>query len=586
MAKRGKPRHPLHTLRIVCQLVFFALFLVLLVLTALGTAVTAHDNLAQLFLITDPLVALGSALAGGFEAILLLSLIVVAISALAPRAYCGWVCPLGTTMDIVDKIFFRKRDRSKNVAPRLRQFKYALLLALLVMAAFGIGAYGWFDPICIATRSFGMALYPMADQGVKAVLAAAERGGLPAAAALYDWAEKSHVLIRETNFKQGGTPTAYAWSWVFVALLVGLLAAQAYQKRFWCRNLCPLGGLLGLASSLSPLRPRVSDECTACDACRRGCKTGAFQPLQGEKKYAGCAQECIACWACEREFCPVDAIHIGAGAPRPIAPAPQVMPSRRAFLGAAATGALLAPAFLLDQRTRAKEETNPQFRPPGALRPDSAFMGACIRCGECMRACPTNALHPSGIENGIAGLWTPTFIFNIGYCDYFCAVRKADIDAGRTDEPSNLCGIVCPTGAIAHLRHADKAKWKIGTAVFDKSRCLPWARGEECLTCEEQCPLPEKAISHETEEVINLEWLKMPQPKRNRYEELEEKLLLRKATPREIDELADMPPKKRKLALPYVLRDRCNGCGTCENVCPVDGPGGVRVERLQTREIK
>ena len=121
---------------------------------------------------------------------------------------------------------------------------------------------------------------------------------------------------------------------------------------------------------------------------------------------------------------------------------------------------------------------------------------------------------------------------------------------------------------------AEKAKWKIGTAVFDKSRCLPWARGEECLTCEEQCPLPEKAISHETEEVINLEWLKMPQPKRNRYEELEEKLLLRKATPREIDELTDMPPKKRKLALPYVLRDRCNG------------PGGVRVERLQTREIK
>ena len=587
MARPKKPRHPLHVVRIAVQLAFFTLFLTLLVLTALGTPVAARPWLAQLFLITDPLVLVGMALAGAFTAALLAGLVVVALSLLAPRAYCGWICPLGTTMDIVDKLLFRKRDRSANVGPRLRQVKYGLLVALLVLAVFRLGVFGWFDPVCIATRSYGVALYPIADHAVKAGLVAAEESGLRSAGRAYDWAARARLFIRDTDFKKGDTHVAYLWSFVFTALLVGIVLAQAYQKRFWCRNLCPLGALLGLLGSASPLRPRVSQKCTACGACRKRCKTGAFQPKDNDKPYASVVQECVFCYACERDFCPVDAIHIGAGSPTPVRPEPQACPGRRAFLGAAATSAILGPALLLDQRTRQKDETNPMLRPPGALQPDAEFQATCIRCGACMRACPTSALHPSGVENGIGGLWTPTFVFNIGYCDYYCNVRKEDVESGRLDRPANLCGIVCPTGAIGKLTHPQKIARKIGTAVFDKSRCLPWARGEECLTCEEQCPLGEKAISHETEEVANLDWLKMPQPKRNRYEELDAK---RRGgatlTADEKAELAAMPPKTRKLGLPYVLRDRCTGCGTCENVCPVDGAGGIRVERLQTRDVK
>ena len=587
MPKSKKPRHPLHLARIVVQLAVLAFFLVLLVLTAIGTAVTARSYLAQAFLITDPLVLVGMTLAGAFSTVLLAALAIVALSLLAPRAYCGWLCPLGTVMDGVDHLLFRKRDRSKNITPRLRQVKYGLLAVLLVLAVFRVGVFGWFDPICIATRSFGLALHPIADSAAKTALVTAEEAGAAPAGRLYDWAEANHVFILDSNFKEGGYGVGYAWAWVFAALLVAILLAQAHQKRFWCRNLCPLGALMGLLGSASPLRPRVSAKCTSCDACREGCKTGAFQHLNHKKRYTSLVQECIFCYACERDFCPVDAIHIGAGRPAPLRPETHVCPGRRALLGAAATGALLGPAFILDRRTREKEETNPKFRPPGSLRPDDNFMAACIRCGECMKACPTNALHPSGIENGIEGLWTPTFIFNIGYCDYFCAIKREDVDAGRTDRPGNLCGIVCPTGAIAMIPHAEKAKWMIGTAVFDRSRCLPWARGEECLTCEEQCPLPEKAISHQTDTVANIEWLKMPQEKRNRYEELDARRA--KGEPLSADEqkeLAALPPKTRTLALPYVLRDRCTGCGTCENVCPIDGPGGVRVERLQTREIK
>jgi ferredoxin len=87
--------------------------------------------------------------------------------------------------------------------------------------------------------------------------------------------------------------------------------------------------------------------------------------------------------------------------------------------------------------------------------------------------------------------------------------------------------------------------------------------------------------------VAGNEWLKMPQDRRNRFDELQARQAKGGTlSADEQKELAAMPPRTRTLAQPYVLRDRCIGCGTCENVCPVDGPGGIRVERLQTREIK
>src|SRR5690606_6203315 len=119
------------------------------------------------------------------------------------------------------------------------------------------------------------------------------------------------------------------------------------------------------------------------------------------------------------------------------------------------------------------------------------FLERCIRCAECMKVCPNNALHPASLEAGLEGLWTPILIPRIGYCEFSCV----------------LCGQVCPTGAIQKITEPAKMgigqkPVRVGTAMYDRGRCLPWAMATPCIVCEEFCPTSPKAIW--TEEVAVL----------------------------------------------------------------------------------
>ena len=111
---------------------------------------------------------------------------------------------------------------------------------------------------------------------------------------------------------------------------------------------------------------------------------------------------------------------------------------RRTLLATAAAGAAFIPvariADSLDVNYHSKV-----IRPPGAVE-ERAFLERCIRCAECMKVCPNNALHPAMFEAGIEGLWTPILIARIGYCEHSCV----------------LCGQVCPTGAIQKITEKEK----------------------------------------------------------------------------------------------------------------------------------
>lgn len=163
------------------------------------------------------------------------------------------------------------------------------------------------------------------------------------------------------------------------------------------------------------------------------------------------------------------------------------------------------------------------IRPPGAREDD--ILSKCIRCGECIRVCPTGGLQPGLGVAGWEGLWTPVLVPRLGYCDYSC----------------NACGQVCPTEAIPRLDLEQKRQTVIGLAYIDRDRCIPWADGRDCIVCEEMCPVPDKAIF------------------------LEERTLtaaLGGAT---------------TVRCPHVIRERCIGCGICEAKCPIKGEAAIRV---------
>jgi len=84
-------------------------------------------------------------------------------------------------------------------------------------------------------------------------------------------------------------------------------------------------------------------------------------------------------------------------------------------------------------------------------------------------------------------------------------------------------------------------KVKIGLAMIDKGRCLPYAHATPCIVCEEVCPTPKKAIWFEEAKV------------RNRG------------------------GKEKVVKQPRVDLELCIGCGICETRCPVVGQPAIYV---------
>jgi len=131
-----------------------------------------------------------------------------------------------------------------------------------------------------------------------------------------------------------------------------------------------------------------------------------------------------------------------------------------------------------------------------------------------MKSCLTNTLQPCFWESGLSGLWTPKMDLRFAPCEQNC----------------NVCGKVCPTQAIRSLSLEEKTHAKVGTAVLRKELCLVWAQDKLCLICDEICPY--NAIVFRTVEGYRR---------------------------------------------PVVIASRCNGCGFCEQRCPIQGESAIVV---------
>lgn len=500
----------------------------------------------DLFFRFDPLTSLATMLAAReWIERLAWALVTVALTVIVGRVWCGWVCPLGTLLGWVR--FGTARRLEGRVPAGLRGVKYALLVVIVGMALFGVLTLLVLDPIAILTRTATASLLPAFDF----LATEAQRLALqwPALDPVVDWVD---TTLRGSVLPV--TPPRFQQSLLILTVFLAVVALNVFADRFWCRYLCPLGGLLGLIAKVQVLRPLVGAGCSRCGSCAEACRVGAIDlPAEGSARVT--SSECTMCLDC-LVACPSAGV-VGIGRDVPAGPWRKYDPERRTLLAAGA-GALAAGALLvLGVRDAAADPR--LLRPPGS-DDEAAFLARCLRCSECMRACPTSGLQPALGQAGVEGFWTPVLVPRIGHCDYGCAA----------------CGQVCPSGAIPPLPLPEKRRRVIGLAVIDPTRCLPWAENTPCIVCQEVCPVPQKAI------VLAGQGrgggLRIGQGQGQGRGQGLGQGLGQGDDLGQGEGLGDEAFVER-VARPKVVPDLCIGCGICETKCPMEGASAIVVRR-------
>lgn len=462
------------------------------------------------FLRLDPALALGlPLLTREWIPSLMPGLAVLALCLCMGRVFCGYMCPMGCTLDMVrcarGKGIRELRQSSSEYPAWYARGKYLVLAATLGAAALGVNLLFWDAPVQLITRFYVLVMDP-----VRLLLA---QWGLAIGQPVWqslDMPSLSHMQL---------VPRRYDTVLFTALLFAGIFALEWRVPRFWCRCLCPAGALMALCSPKALWRRRVH-RCEGCGLCVRRCPTGAIAPNGIDTAH----RECIGCQTCV-SVCPVRGVsfgihHAGVLFTAPARPGSFVstLPCRRAFVMSTGVGLALGALHLtdlpsiLDKNPEAKGllQASVALRPPGAL-PEADFLARCVRCGQCMRACPTNGLQPAWIDHGLAGSFSPVLIPRRGPCEPGCAV----------------CGQVCPARAITPLALEQKHWARMGTAVVVPGRCLAFAMDKRCMVCQEVCP----------------------------YGALK---------------LVQKPGQS--VPVPVVLGQRCFGCGYCEHHCPVRVP--------------
>ena len=143
--------------RRISQGFFLVLFLLLFRLTDYG----GRDEIpyaVNIFFRLDPLVAASAMLASRVAITLVwYSLIVVALTLILGRVFCGWFCPLGTLLDLAHKIIPPRKEAQPD---RYRAWKYLLLGFILLTALLGLPVVGYFDPFSILVRGLTVSVDP------------------------------------------------------------------------------------------------------------------------------------------------------------------------------------------------------------------------------------------------------------------------------------------------------------------------------------------------------------------------------------------------------------------------------------------
>ncbi|MFZ1199907.1 MAG: 4Fe-4S binding protein [Desulfobacterales bacterium] len=627
------------TARRISQLFFLVLFLWFCVAATLGQAWWQLRGWPVNWLLQlDPLVGLATLLTTGtLFAGLLWGLATLILTILLGRFFCGWICPFGSLHQFVGWLGRRgkpAREKARlNQPSRWQAVKYWILIFLLAAAAAGLldlvlapprrlSFFGWAAAAAVAVAALMMGQRISAAPGrmlagillagcawMVAGIMTGDRQSLSAGLliGLLDPLPLMHrsvnlallPLLDEAPMALNGAARFYAGAWLIGAVFLTAIFLNLWTPRFYCRFVCPLGALFGLLGRHALWRiGKRAAECTDCHICEHNCE-GACAPAGVIRTH-----ECVLCLNCLAE-CHHDLI----GYRTTISAAGEIaVPdiTRRQFVLSAVSGLAAMPLLRLNGQL-AGNWNHRLVRPPGAVA-EAEFLARCIKCGQCMRVCPTNVIQPGGWQAGIEGLWTPVLDFRIGSsgCQYKCIA----------------CSNVCPTAALRPLSLEERlgrgqftalGPLRIGTAFVDRGRCLPWAMDTPCIVCQENCPVSPKAIATRTvfspvtaagtlvveeadNRTIRFRSAELPPGRfatgdyycriageaateaRRIVENTDRKVTLAAAVP------SASPPKPGepadiaiRLQQPFVRPELCIGCGVCEHECPVRGQRAIRV---------
>ena len=189
----------------------------------------------DIFLRLDPVLTLGTALsARTLSWILVPSLVVVLVTLMAGRIFCGYVCPMGVTLDGANRCL-GPRVKGRNLPLWLPSAKYLVLIFILAAAACGVSLVFLAAPLPLITRFYGLL--------VQEVLAFVGNAGLQVSSPLWESLDWSALVYAQPRLPR------FATQFFVLALFISLFALGRAAPRFWCRYLCPSGALLAFFPS-------------------------------------------------------------------------------------------------------------------------------------------------------------------------------------------------------------------------------------------------------------------------------------------------------------------------------------------------
>jgi len=240
-----------------------AFFFVLLILIVVGTVCSFQLGGIEF---TEPLGAIQVLASGSIflaperlYPLLLSAAVLVVVTVTVGRAWCAWACPIMSVNELIEYVMKKRRYRTpterKKKKMELGETRFATLAG--VVAAAGIsGGPAWcnFCPIGAICRT-----------------------------------RASSVLVAGAE----------------MTILGMVFSANLYEKRFFCKYLCPVGGLLILLSKLSSFfTPRADEKCRSCKACEIICPEGI--PLYSSNPDMSKCTKCLVCYS----NCPYGAVKI------------------------------------------------------------------------------------------------------------------------------------------------------------------------------------------------------------------------------------------------------------------------------------